>query len=273
MSQGQHEGFDFKSYVPINLIRRMSPIVKNGVGAAMFLHKNLEKEYDAIIVATGLGCVKDSVKFIDQYKDKEEGLVAPTSFIQSTHNTIAGQIALLLSNHCYNMTFVQNGHSFETALVDAICKTSENSNVLFGAADEFHDILPEFADLFDLDSSLISEGVTFMNLSESEGKIGIDFGGFFECDSFNWNQIPENVLVFYGRSDLIKSSIDDNPRIDIRYDEYCGRFMTNSAFAVHLAYDILSNGNKLTNHKQFPEIWILNNYQDRKFGLMKMTSL
>jgi 3-oxoacyl-(acyl-carrier-protein) synthase len=70
-------------------------------------------------------------------KNNEEFLT-PTSFIQSTHNTVAGQIALLLKCHGYNFTFVHRGISFESALLDASMQMNlgELSNALVGGSDE-----------------------------------------------------------------------------------------------------------------------------------------
>ncbi len=69
--------------------------------------------------------------------NKEEFLT-PTSFIQSTHNTVSAQIALLLKCHNYNFTFVHRGISFESALLDSLMKINSDQagNVLLGGADE-----------------------------------------------------------------------------------------------------------------------------------------
>ncbi len=93
---------------------------------------------DAIITGTGLGCVEDTEKFLTSMIKNNEEFLTPTSFIQSTHNTVAGQIALLLKCHSYNFTYVHRGISFETALIDAITqiKTGEFGNVLVGGFDE-----------------------------------------------------------------------------------------------------------------------------------------
>jgi 3-oxoacyl-(acyl-carrier-protein) synthase len=67
-----------------------------------------------------------------------EEFLTPTSFIQSTHNTVAGQIALLIGCHNYNFTYVHRGISFESALIDAMTqlRTGEFSSVLAGGTDE-----------------------------------------------------------------------------------------------------------------------------------------
>src|SRR6185436_938730 len=47
---------------------------------------------------------------------------------QSTHNTVAAQIALLLKCNEYNFTYVHCGFSFESALEDAVLQIEENKN-------------------------------------------------------------------------------------------------------------------------------------------------
>ncbi|MBR6081700.1 MAG: 3-oxoacyl-ACP synthase, partial [Salinivirgaceae bacterium] len=57
--------------------------------------------------------------------------------IQSTFNTIGGQIALLRGIHSYNVTYAHRGLSFESALIDAAMQVAEGKkNVLLGAIDE-----------------------------------------------------------------------------------------------------------------------------------------
>ena len=90
-----------------------------------------------IITATGLGCLVDTEKFLNNLLDNEERMLNPTPFIQSTFNTIGAQIALIHQIHAYNMTYVHRGLSFESALLDAMMKIEEGSeNILVGAMDE-----------------------------------------------------------------------------------------------------------------------------------------
>lgn len=130
---------DLKTLIPdANMRRRMSPIIKMGVSAAMdCLTRSSELTIDAIITATGLGCLADSEKFLKTIIENNEQLLNPTPFIQSTFNTIGGQIALITSNHCYNMTYSHREASFESALLDAIMLLNEGAeNILIGSADE-----------------------------------------------------------------------------------------------------------------------------------------
>lgn len=93
---------------------------------------------DAIITGTGMGCVEDSEKFLKGILDNKEQFLTPTSFIQSTHNTVGAQIALGLQCKGYNFTYVNGAVSLETALLDAKIQveTEEGNTILVGGIDE-----------------------------------------------------------------------------------------------------------------------------------------
>ena len=120
--------------------RRMSKVIKTAVSTAVECVQGAENidSLDAIITATGWGCLTDSERFLRNVINDKEQLLNPTPFIQSTFNTIGGQIALLRHNHCYNVTYVNRSHSFEDALLDAMMRIAdgESENILLGAFDE-----------------------------------------------------------------------------------------------------------------------------------------
>ncbi|OAB80534.1 beta-ketoacyl synthase chain length factor [Cochleicola gelatinilyticus] len=129
----------YKDYIPPAAIRRMAPGVKMGVVAAkQSLNEANINIPEAIIVGTGMGCIEDSEKFLNALIDNDEEFLAPTSFIQSTHNTVGAQIALGLQCKAYNMTYVHGAVSFESGLLDAqlLIQTSEAKTVLVGGVDE-----------------------------------------------------------------------------------------------------------------------------------------
>ena len=127
---------DYKDIITnATLRRRMSRIVKMGVACGLECMGELSPEkIQGIITATGLGCLTDTEKFLNNLLDNEERMLNPTPFIQSTFNTIGAQIALIHQIHAYNMTYVHRGLSFESALLDAMMKIGEGSeNILVGA--------------------------------------------------------------------------------------------------------------------------------------------
>ncbi len=142
---------DYKQWIDIKQIRRMSRVVKMGVGAAKLSLQEAGVEMpDAIITGTAYGCLDDTGVFLTKLVNQQEEMLTPTSFIQSTHNTVGGQIALLLGCNAYNNTFVHKGFSFESALLDAIMLLRENTaqRILVGGLDEItthsHTILSRF---------------------------------------------------------------------------------------------------------------------------------
>ena len=130
---------DYKEMITnANLRRRMSRMIKMGVACGLECLKDISPEkVDAIITATGLGCLADTEKFMNALMDNREQMLNPTAFIQSTFNTIGAQIALLLKIHAYNVTYVHRGLSFESALTDGIMSIAEGKqHVLAGGMDE-----------------------------------------------------------------------------------------------------------------------------------------
>lgn len=132
---------DVKELVPdAAMRRRMSKVLKTAVSTASECVGGPAgiSSLDAIITGTSLGCLTDSEKFlVNIIRDKEE-LLNPTPFIQSTFNTVGGQIALLSHNHCYNMTYVNRSHSWDDVVLDAVMRLcdGEAERVLVGIFDE-----------------------------------------------------------------------------------------------------------------------------------------
>ncbi|MBN2275259.1 MAG: beta-ketoacyl synthase chain length factor [Bacteroidales bacterium] len=169
--------------------RRMSRIVKMGVCAALKCLRDAGIDNPgAIVTGTGLGCIADTEKFLGSLYANEEKLLNPTPFIQSTHNTVAAAIALMLKCKNYNNTFVHRGFSFEDALLDGLMLLQEHSasNVLVGGLDELTDHSYTITSRLGLwkkqsldnlrlldykdDGSLPGEGVAFFLLSESKSE-------------------------------------------------------------------------------------------------------
>ena len=133
---------DYKDYVDSKLARRMSRMVKMGVASALQCLRDGQTEMPgAILTGTALGCQEDTVAFLTRIIEMEEEMLPPTAFIQSTHNTVAAQIALSLKCHNYNNTFVHKGISFESALLDAIMllKEGDANDILVGGTEEMTD--------------------------------------------------------------------------------------------------------------------------------------
>lgn len=117
----------------------MGTLVKRALAtSADALRKGQCEMPDAIISGTGLGCVEHTEKFLNAVIDNDEECLPPTSFMQSTHNTISSQIALRLKCHGYNSTYSHRGTSFDSALFDAFMQLQLGQilSALVGAHDE-----------------------------------------------------------------------------------------------------------------------------------------
>lgn len=116
----------YKDYINPVLARRLTRYIKMGVTTALTALKDAQCEMPgAIITGTGLGSTEDNEKILEAMNEYQESLINPTHFIQSTHNTISSQIAIMLRCHNYNSTYVHRGFSFETALLDALLLLQE----------------------------------------------------------------------------------------------------------------------------------------------------
>ncbi len=129
---------DFRSYFKPNMMRRMSRVMRFSTAAAQECLKEAGMpKIDSIITGTGLGCLEDTEKFLNGMLDNNESQLSPTPFIQSTHNTLGGIIALSQQCNEYNITYAHKTISFESAMLDAMMQLKEGKkNILVGGIDE-----------------------------------------------------------------------------------------------------------------------------------------
>lgn len=248
---------NYKTFVPPIMIRRMGSITKMSVACAFkCLDEAGVEQPDAIIVGTGLGALSDTQKFLNIALTVQNTMLPPTSFIQSGHNTMGGQIALLLKNDGYNMTHVQQGLSFEHALIDAMLGISEGKQaVLAGGVEEHIQMLDTLAQRFNLDktiSSQLAQGAGFFVLGPEASKAEVELVAVSIQNTGNINQAIEQFLTdnelnsdaidkaFIGHN-LDNSKVDNLPFKTLHYTDYCGRHFSSSAFGMHVAVNHLLN--------------------------------
>ncbi|MBW1297172.1 beta-ketoacyl synthase N-terminal-like domain-containing protein [Aquimarina litoralis] len=241
---------NYKEYIKPAAMRRMSKSVKMGVTAASMALKSSGVEMpDAIITGTGMGCKQDSEKFLEKILYDDEQFLTPTLFIQSTHNTVGGQVALGLGCKAYNLTYVQGAASFETSLIDAQLMLSEESekNVLVGGIDEvaknstlLHkldgQIKGDDINVIDLFNSgtggtVHSEGATFMVLSgektENSYAKMVDIETISKASEV---EIKDIIESFLDRQGVTMDSVDAvvlGNNGDIGYDHYYENLQTS----------------------------------------------
>ena len=131
---------NYMGLIAPNLLRRMGKSIRLGIGAGFPLIQN-EKNIDGIIIGSSEGGLEDCFKFLNQIVVYDEGTLSPTNFVQSTPNALAGNLALMTQNTCYNITHVHKGHAFENALIDAMMLMDEGKarSLLVGNVEEISD--------------------------------------------------------------------------------------------------------------------------------------
>lgn len=117
---------DYTEKIDLRSMRRMSPLLLMGVYSALQVLPETDIKVAGIISATGLGCIRDTYNFLTKMVEQQEQGISPTAFIQSTHNTLAGNLGILIQNHGYNITWTQGFYSFYSALRDGIRQTILN---------------------------------------------------------------------------------------------------------------------------------------------------
>lgn len=129
---------DFGKYFSPMESRRMGVLIKRAVATSMdVMQKTGLNVPDAIIAGTGIGCIEPTEKLLNALIENDEECIPPAAFSQSTHNTIAAQMALKLNCHGYNCTYAHRGTSFDSALFDAFLqfKLKKIESALVGSYD------------------------------------------------------------------------------------------------------------------------------------------
>lgn len=132
---------DYKEVITdANSRRRMGRLLKMAVWCGLKSLDGVPSErVTGIITSTGAGFMKDTISFGSSIFDREETLLNPSPFMQSTFNTASGYIALIRKIHAYNTTYVQRADGFAASLVDAamlLDDAGEGNVALVGAFDE-----------------------------------------------------------------------------------------------------------------------------------------
>ncbi|NPD45291.1 MULTISPECIES: beta-ketoacyl synthase N-terminal-like domain-containing protein [unclassified Lentimicrobium] len=259
----------YKEYIAPRELRRMSKIIRNGiVSAKIALNDSGLENPEAILTGTGLGCAADTEKFLMAMSENKETLLTPTSFIQSTHNTLGGGIAIGLGCHNYNMTYVNRGFSFESALLDAqlMIGGGEIENALVGGFDEMTDnhsrLLMTMAHYDNEDGAVAGQGSGFFVLEENASDTT-----YAELKELKTIYKPEDSVIESEVENLLKVHAVDKSEcivlmgfngVEAEQNKYeklqktvfenscvaqfknlCGEYYTSSAFAFWLASQIL----------------------------------
>ena len=266
----------YKNYVAPIEYRRLSRIIKLSVVASKICLSDAGiKTPDAIITGTGLGCVEDTEKFLIDLIEKEEELLSPTSFMQSTHNSIGSQIAVLLKCYGYNITYSHRTFSFESALLDGMLFLRENprANILLGGVDELTEKLFTikknicYKNIDNKHTVVLGEGTAYFMLSNTSSISSyakISAVHTYHRSKIQIIDIKNVVSDFIGKSnldlrdiDLVMLGVEENTKTDrvyiglaenlfagknwMRYKNLCGDYHTSSSFALALGAHIIKS--------------------------------
>ena len=286
----------YKEMIPAAMIRRMAQGVKMGIYASQTALNDGEIELpDAIITGTGMGCLQDSEKFLRAIIENEEEFLTPTSFIQSTHNTVGSQIALRLGCKGYNFTYVNGANSFENALLDAKLQieNDEENTILVGGIDEISDytlsllkkievVKKETSEIDFISPTSVGvpfgEGANFLALSsEKKSNSYAEICDVFVQNKIDLTDLKPTVLSFLEANAIDLNAIDVlvlGRNADVNFNEYyseieqmfedksqvyykhlSAEFDTASAFGVLVAAKVLKT-------QQIPNEILWNNVQN-----------
>ncbi|PVW14316.1 beta-ketoacyl synthase chain length factor [Marixanthomonas spongiae] len=259
----------YRDFIPLSQLRRMSPAVKMGVAASQQALKKANLELpEAIITGSGLGCMADTENFLNTLIEQDEQFLTPTAFIQSTHNTVAGQIALGLNCKAYNTTYAHGSVSFESALIDAQLQleAGEVNNVLVGGVDELGIEFVDYVHSVEHKQTQpiqvpLSEGATFCVLSSekkegavavlkaveinskiAEGHIGAEIQAFLKRNKVDSSEIDAVILgnngnAFDGYYQNVENLFSETDIL--QYKKFVGEYFTASAFAFWMGAQLL----------------------------------
>lgn len=289
---------NYKEFIQPIQLRRMGRVLRMGVTAAAQCLKAAGVDVpDAIITGTGLGLVQDTEKFLTSVLENDEKYLNPTSFIQSTHNTVGAHIAVMLKCNSYNCTYVHSNISFESALLDSHMQIAENPemNILLGGLDEMTESYYRISDRAGLwnkyypagsepmipQKSIVGEGAAFSLLTGN--RYPENYAKFTGVSTFykpgSISEIATRIAEFLDPKGLKPEDIDfillgqNDPEGDYIYNgiqtsvfnennlgfykHLCGEYHTSSAFASWVAANCIKN-------QVIPDALFLQNRDQRK---------
>lgn len=280
---------NYRKYINPVAIRRMSKMLKMGISTGMnALEQAGIEQPNAIITGTGRGSMVDMEQFLLSMIETQEGALTPTTFIQSTYNSINGWLALQTKSNGYNQTYVNRGISLALAMLDAQMMLNEDTNhknILVGCFDE---ITPDYvrvkgkinywkkptvnsADLYKSNTTgtIAGEGAAFFTLSNQKDNALCSLLGIRTLQDGTTEEVDTGIEQLLGEHNLSIEEIDivlcgmngDNSQMDI-YNHLIDNKSDNTTIAVfkHLCgeYDTSSGfatwiATKLFKEQKIPE--------------------
>ena len=244
---------EYSRFIDPKHLRRMSRVIKMGVAAgAMALKEAGISVPNGIITGTAYGCLDDTGIFLSKMIENNEHALNPTPFIQSTHNTIGSQIALLLQCQGYNQTYTQGAFSFESSLLDALLELKDMpaQSLLVGGVDEItsvsHALQKRFGifrkesnnlDLFKekTNGTLNGEGAAYFVLSGEKGaqdRVAIDAVKMLYKPTETTLKKAVEALTTDGELDFVLLGKSGDHQLDAITDEISDSLFASSSIGV-----------------------------------------
>ena len=256
---------NLKDSIAPAMSRRMAAGVKMGIYASLKALKeaNIERP-EAIITGTHHGCLIDSEKFLTALIENEEEFLTPSAFIQSTHNTVASQIALHLQCKAYNFTYTNGYNSFENALLDGLLQieNEEIHTALIGGVEEIgeriyqlHQLIGEIENQ-QHQGEKSSEGAHFFALANEKNENSYaTVKDVWLQNTYEESDLPTLISDFLAKhtmeltdSDAIISGIKALKAMEVfqeltivEYKHWIGEYGTASAFGFALGCQLLKD--------------------------------
>ena len=275
---------DYKDWIPVIKRRRMSDAIKMSITCTLDCMEQIAiDELDGIIIGISMGSSMHTKNFLNKIHGSNDFVISPSSFITSTHNTIAGQISLFLKNNNYNNTHTHNSLSFEHALMDMSLLLNEGcENVLVGGVDESENELFELGKYLGINDYPRGAGAgLFVCSSESNGLNSIKLRDI-NCICFI-EDISKGIISFLDKNNFRPNDIDvvlySSISIDaetiinslfstekcLDYLSLAGYYFTSSSFALGFGKDLIEN-------KKARNVLICNNMNPSNLGLILLES-
>jgi len=290
---------DFSDLFERNEMRRLSKLIKNGIGCGLRVLKNSDQhKLDAIITGTGKGSISKIEQFLSDIDNYKETALNPSIFIQSTHNTINGQIALKTGSNTYNVTHVNQGMTLSNVLSDAELFLLQHPDALilvgvFEENTEFNIEIHNSAGLSGIESDgsyqiKWGESVTFFILSgkSTPGKVKITSSKTYTNfnDSNHWESLIKDIKLDTSKINNTAFLLGHNNAIELNsyyvdiikylneskipfkgFKEVTGEHDTAGGYAIDLANQILTNEvtfNEMFQTENVQKIIIINHFKD-----------
>lgn len=286
---------DYKPFINPMTARRMGPVLKRAIATSKtVLEKSEISTPDAIITATGWGCLENTEKFLNAMMVQGESCLQPTFFINSTHNTIGSNIAILTKNHGYNNTHVQQGISFESALLDAVLQFEQGkiNSALVGGFDEMTSQWHGYLNDSRYYNDAVFDGETaFSTILSRNGDVelvGVEIlhQPDFQSVEDSLNRLCNKKNLKFKDIDLIVTGRNKCPESDVIYDDFENNFdfknktldyknifgesLTSSAFGFYFAFKCLEKGFTPDN-KKVNNILIYNHFNNISHTLILLS--